>query len=704
MQLSLPFNVPGGSVDIKTGPFELDQGGSSTGAAFNIEADGTLRFENAYTFDTSTTIVGTGMLNQNGFTTLVLPGNYTFTGTTLVNEGTLQVAGSLIASAVTLGSGTLSGTGTVGAVSGGAGNISPGNIPGPGILNAQGHVDLPEEGSFTVALDGATAGTGYSQLNVTGSVNLAGSELTGSLGFTPASGAQFTIIRSTAPVIGTFSGLNEGDSLTIGNTLFTITYRGGNGNDVVLNQSGTVTPTAPTVNEVIPNTGFESGGTLVTILGHGFSGATEVEFGAIAAGGLDVLEDSRLTVISPPGTGVVDVTVVTPGGTSATSPLDKFTYTPTPATQVTGITPSNGPAAGGTLVTITGIGFTGATAVDFGTVPATDFTVVNDTTITASSPPGILTVDITVVTPDGTSPNSVFDEFTYGPTVTGISPNSGPEAGGTSVTITGTGFATIAEVDFGSTPALGSIEITDTTLTINSPPGTGVVDVTVRTASGVSGTSSADRFTYIADARPTITEVTPNSGPDSGGTLVTITGTGFTGATEVDFGATAATNVTVLNTTTITANSPPGTGKVDVIIVTSGGKSAASTDDQFSYVVVPPNGDAPPIVDAPPKVVSPPIVVAQSKVDPSPTVVSLARFGFHMQPTSVVITFSSALDPERADDVNNYHIVTMGGAAEALHWLATSHASSPRFTTPPPSQSRFTPHSDWIFTTGIGSL
>ena len=42
-------------------------------------------------------------------------------------------------------------------------------------------------------------------------------------------------------------------------------------------------------------------------------------------------------------------------------------------------------------------------------------------------------------------------------------------------------------------------------------------------------------------------------------------------------------------------------------------------------------------------------------------VVSLKRFGFHMQPTSLVLTFSSALDPTRAEDVNNYQIVTMGG-------------------------------------------
>ena len=96
--------------------------------------------------------------------------------------------------------------------------------------------------------------------------------------------------------------------------------------------------------------------------------------------------------------------MTTPGGTSATSPADQFTYVAAPT--VTGVSPTTGPAAGGTLVTITGTGFTGATAVDFGTTPATNLTVVSDTTITVDSPPGTGTVDVTVTTPGGTSATS----------------------------------------------------------------------------------------------------------------------------------------------------------------------------------------------------------------------------------------------------------------------------------------------------------
>ena len=288
-------------------------------------------------------------------------------------------------------------------------------------------------------------------------------------------------------------------------------------------------------------------------------------------------------------------------------------------------------------MTITGTGFTGATAVDFGTTAATNLTVVSDTTITADSPAGTGVVDVTVTTPAGTSAPSPADQFTYtavvAPVVTGMSPTSGPTAGGTLVTITGTGFTGATAVDFGTTAATDLTVVNDTTITADSPAGTGTVDVTVITPAGTSATSPADQFTYTAAVAPTVTGMSPTSGPAAGGTLVTITGTGFTGATAVDFGTTAATGVTVVNDTTITANSPAGTGIVNVTVITPAGTSTTSAADQFTYAVT------------------------------APTVVSLVRFGFHMQQTSLVLTFSSALAATPAENVNNYQILTSSGVA-----------------------------------------
>ena len=82
---------------------------------------------------------------------------------------------------------------------------------------------------------------------------------------------------------------------------------------------------------------------------------------------------------------------------------------------------------------------------------------------------------------------------------------------------------------------------------------------------------------------PVVTAISSTSGSTDGGTTVTITGTGFTGATAVDFGGAAAT-FTVDSDTTISALSPLGTGTVDVTVKSANGTSATSAADQFTYV------------------------------------------------------------------------------------------------------------------------
>ena len=80
---------------------------------------------------------------------------------------------------------------------------------------------------------------------------------------------------------------------------------------------------------------------------------------------------------------------------------------------VTGVNPNSGPTAGGTTVSITGTGFNCVTGVSFGGVPATGVTTVSPTQITATSPAGAGTVNVTVTNCNGTSPISTLDTFTY---------------------------------------------------------------------------------------------------------------------------------------------------------------------------------------------------------------------------------------------------------------------------------------------------
>src|SRR5207247_9765597 len=124
-------------------------------------------------------------------------------------------------------------------------------------------------------------------------------------------------------------------------------------------------------------------------------------------------------------------------------------------------------------------------------------------------------------------------------TVTSVEPKAGPAAGGTSVTITGTKFTGATAVRFGSTAATSFTVNSATSITATSPAGTGTVDVTVTTPAGTSPISEADRFPY----GPTVTKVEPNVGPAAVGTSAAITGTGFAGATAVEFESTHATNI-----------------------------------------------------------------------------------------------------------------------------------------------------------------
>lgn len=115
-----------------------------------------------------------------------------------------------------------------------------------------------------------------------------------------------------------------------------------------------------------------------------------------------------------------------------------------PRPVVSGLSPQYGPLAGGTAVTITGTGFSGATAVLFGNTSGTITGTPNSTSLSVIAPSGTGTVDVTVITPGGTSATGISDRFTYNeaPTVTGITPSTGSTSTTSVVTITGTHFFT----------------------------------------------------------------------------------------------------------------------------------------------------------------------------------------------------------------------------------------------------------------------
>ncbi len=263
--------------------------------------------------------------------------------------------------------------------------------------------------------------------------------------------------------------------------------------------------TIPVITSISPAAGPIVGGTLVTITGANFTGATSVTFGGFACTSLNVVLSTQITCVTPAHLGgTVEVIVTTLIGSNTTvGTQNDYTYTGGPT--VTFVSPNTGPATGNTIVTITGSGFTSSgMTVKFGTVTAV-FTYIDTTTIVAVAPAQSAgTVNIVVTTPGGTSPNTAADDYTYtgssAPVVTSVSPASGPV--GTSIVITGTGFTGATSVTVGGVSAAFTVN-SSTQITATVPAGTpaGVVDVRVTGPGGTSLNTASDNFTNTSSAQ-----------------------------------------------------------------------------------------------------------------------------------------------------------------------------------------------------------
>ena len=166
----------------------------------------------------------------------------------------------------------------------------------------------------------------------------------------------------------------------------------------------------PDVTSCTPDSGSTAGGTAVTIAGANFTGATGVTFGGDAATSVSVVSDISITCVTPAhAAGAVDVVVTTSAGSGTLT--NGFTYI-NPAPTVTSITPTSGLIFGGTTTTITGTGFTNATAVTFGGLNAASYTVDSATTITAVTPAhAVGLVDVAITTAYGTATLSAGFEY-----------------------------------------------------------------------------------------------------------------------------------------------------------------------------------------------------------------------------------------------------------------------------------------------------
>ena len=385
---------------------------------------------------------------------------------------------------------------------------------------------------------------------------------------------------------------------------------------------------SPTVSNVSPNSGPTSGGTPITVTGTGFAAGASVEIGqgngttgAIAATNVVVVSSTEITATpgGPALPGTFSLYVTTSGGTSTGNSRADFTYSNSVVPTVSGVSPNNGPTTGGTAITIDGTGFVTGASVEIGqgnstgAIAATNVDVVSSTEITATTGGPALpgTFSLFVTTSGGMSAGNSGANFTYSPagvapTVTKVSPNSGGIDGATAVTITGTGFTSPATVVIGqgngTTGAIAATNVvvvssTEITATVGGAAKPGTWSLYVTTSGGTSTPNAGADFTYfyVGDATPVIHSISPNSGPTTGGTVITISGDfpGVNGVTprvligqgNGTIGAIPATNLVQNGDTFITVTTGGGAkaGTFNLYVITGGGTSAANSQSRFTY-------------------------------------------------------------------------------------------------------------------------
>ena len=388
----------------------------------------------------------------------------------------------------------------------------------------------------------------------------------------------------------------------------------------------------PVLSAASPVAGTTQGGTVVSLAGSNFKGGAIVFFGGRLATGVTVMGTS-VTGISPAGApGVVDVAITNPDGRSGVLRRGYNYYVGGPV--VSRVTPNFGPPDGGTDVLVEGRNFSDRTVVTLGGSSLQRLRRIDERAITGTSPAGpVGAADVRVENGDGQS-DTLVNGWAWGsnapPTfsIARVTPEIGPIGGMTRVTIIGSGFESGATVTFGGQPATGVQVVGGATISCTTPRGTiGPVEVVVTQGAGRQ-TKLPLGFWYfdpsLRGSTPSIAAVTPALGPQTGGTMVLITGGGFEAGARVYFGATEATSVVVVSASTLTGITPPASaaGPVDVRVQNADGQ-VVTQNQGFVYVDPRVLGPAPVISAANPNnggsADSTPVVLTTQNVSPGAT-------------------------------------------------------------------------------------
>jgi hypothetical protein len=295
--------------------------------------------------------------------------------------------------------------------------------------------------------------------------------------------------------------------------------------------------------------GTIAGSTSSVIRGlNGTTSGASVSLVASSSNDLFVLDDEAGYNAAPSLTDMPEA-IATAGENTAFRGIAFAPVSPVPA--IASFTPTSGPV--GTTITLTGANFTGATSVALNGVAVANFTVIE--------------------------PNPA-------PTIGSLAPATAVAGSGPfPLTVNGTGFVNGAQVLFNGT-ALPTTLVSPTQLTATLPASAvttaGIYAVTVTNPAPGGGPSTSYPFTVLVPA-PTISSFTPTTGGP--GTLVTITGTDFMGATAVRIGSFTIANYTVVSASTITLTIPSGLGNVNGFLTVDTPSGTATSALTFNLVL-----------------------------------------------------------------------------------------------------------------------
>lgn len=336
----------------------------------------------------------------------------------------------------------------------------------------------------------------------------------------------------------------------------------------------TVTPIAQ-VSAVWPNNGPFIGGTSVSVQGAGFMPGATVAFDGVPATNVVVHHGQLMSCTTPMhGAGAVTVSV-TNTGVAAGSLSGAFTYlTQFPAPTLGGVSPSEGPIAGGVPMVLTGTGFRAGATVAFDGAAANNVQVVSSTEISCVSPAGLLGAASVVVMNDDAQAATATASFNYIPnlSITSVVPPS--SAPGATITVTGTGFQSGLVLTAAGVPVVPQ-SIAPTSITFAMPMGT--TCSSTLTIDNPSTQSASVPFNPM----PQVNQVFFGSGPAAGNAVLVIVGQDFHPGLSVTIGGAPAL-IEVQTTTQLQLRTPPGSPGTAAIVISSG--TGCATTASYVYL------------------------------------------------------------------------------------------------------------------------